>query len=77
MKEKILDKISGKEALGILRRLAKKDPAILRQIEMEAEQFLKAVDIEEICEDVFSVLDGIDVEELWDRSGPNPTSVFQ
>lgn len=71
MKDKILDKISAKEALEILRRLAEKDPNIAQQIEREAEQLFKKVDLEEICEDVFSVLDGIDVGELWDRSGPS------
>lgn len=69
MKNKILDKISGEEALTILRQLAKNDPKIGKQIEKEAEKLLKKVDLEEICEDVYSVLDGIDVEELWDRSG--------
>lgn len=69
MKNKILDKISGEEALTILRQLAKNDPKIGKQIEKEAEKLLKKIDLEEICEDVYSVLDGIDVEELWDRSG--------
>ncbi|MBA7518348.1 hypothetical protein ES705_10418 [subsurface metagenome] len=69
MKNKIIDKISGEEALTILRQLAKNDPKIGKQIEKEAEKLLKKVDLEEICEDVYSVLDGIDVEELWDRSG--------
>jgi len=69
MKNKILDKISGEEALTILRQLAKNDPKIGKQIEKEAEKLLKKVDLEEICEDVYSVLDGIGVEELWDRSG--------
>jgi hypothetical protein len=71
MNDNILDKISAEKALNILRRLAYKDPVIAQQIEKEARQLLKEVDIEEIYEDVFSVLDGIDVEELWDRSGPS------
>jgi uncharacterized membrane-anchored protein YhcB (DUF1043 family) len=71
MKDKIFEKISGKEALEILRRLAKKDPDIAQQIAKEAKQLLKTVNMGEICEDVFSVLDGIAVGELWDRSGPS------
>lgn len=71
MKNKILDKISTEEALEILRRLAEKDINIAQQIEKEAKQLLKKIDLEEICEDVFSALDGIDVHELWDRSGSN------
>jgi len=69
MKNKILGKISGEEALGILIRLAEKDPKIAKQIKKEAEQILKKIDLEEICKDVFLALDGIDVKELWDRSG--------
>lgn len=71
MRSKILNKISAEEALEILRRLAEKDSNIAQQIEKEAEQLLKKIDLEEICEDLYLVLDGIDVEELWDRSGPN------
>ncbi len=41
MKNKILDKISGEEALTILRQLAKNDPKIGKQIEKEAEKLLK------------------------------------
>lgn len=69
MKNKILDKLSGEEALIILRRIADNNPKIAKQIEEEAEQLLKKIDLEEVCEDVYSALDGIDVEELWDRSG--------
>ncbi|MEW6418658.1 MAG: hypothetical protein AB1480_11120 [Nitrospirota bacterium] len=71
MKNKILNKISGEEALEILIRLAEKDPKIAKQIKKEAEQILKRIDIEEICKDVFLALDGIDVKELWVRSGPS------
>ena len=71
MKKKILNKISAEESLEILRRLAKKDVNIAQQIEEEAEQLLKKIDLEEICEDVYLTLDGINVEELWDRSGPS------
>jgi len=70
MVDEILNKISSEEALEILRRLAKKDSEIARKIEKEAVKLLKKIDSEEICEEVFSVLDGIDVHELWDQSGP-------
>lgn len=71
MKNKILNKISPAKALEILKRLSEKDQNIAQQIEREAEQLLKEIDLEEICEEVYSVLDGIDVEELWDRAGPS------
>lgn len=70
MIDEILNTISPEEALEILRCLAKKDSDIARKIEKEALKLLKTIDLEEICEVVFSVLDGIDVHELWDRSGP-------
>jgi len=70
MIDEILNEISSEEALEILRRLAKKDPYIAQQIEEETTKFLKKIDLEEISEEVFSVLDGIDVHELWDRAGP-------
>ncbi|MBM4141878.1 MAG: hypothetical protein FJ242_10465 [Nitrospira sp.] len=69
MKNKILKKISGEEALEILIRLSEKDSKIAKLIKKEAEQILENINLEEICEDVFLALDGIDVKELWDRSG--------
>ena len=71
MKDNMIDRISPEQALEILRRLARNDPKITKQIENEAEELLKEIDAEEICEYVYSVLDGIDVQELWDRSGPS------
>ena len=65
-----MEKISWYEALKILRRLAENDPKIWKQIEKLAEQILKEVDAEGICEEVHFVLDQIQVEELWDRAGP-------
>lgn len=38
-------------------------------IETEAEMLLSSMDLEEICEAVYSDLDQIEVQELWDRSG--------
>lgn len=69
MKNKILDVISGAEALIILRQLEKNDPAMRKKIEKMAEQLIKEVDMEGICEAVFFDLDQIEVEELWDRAG--------
>lgn len=69
MKNKIIDKISAEEALIILKRLVAKEPSFAKQIEMEAEILLSSMDLEEICEAVYSDLDQIEVQELWDRSG--------
>jgi len=69
MKGNKMDRVSPEQALEILRRLARSDPKIKKRIEKEAEEILKDIDVEGICEEVYSALDGIDVEELWERSG--------
>ena len=69
MKNKIIDKLSAEEALIILKRLVAKEPIFAKQIEMEAEMLLSSIDLEEICEAVYSDLDQMKVQELWDRSG--------
>jgi len=65
----ILDKISPNEALEILRLLAKTDKQIQKKILDIAEKMIKGIDFECICDDVFWALDGIDVHDLWNRSG--------
>ena len=69
MKDNMIDRISPDQALQVLRHLASSDPKIKKRIEQEAEQILKDIDVEGICEEVYSALEGIDVEELWARSG--------
>jgi hypothetical protein len=69
MKETVIDRISPDQALEILRRLARGDSKIKKLIEQEAEEILKGIDVEEISARVYLALDGIDVEDLWDRSG--------
>lgn len=39
------------------------------KIETEAKRLLAAVDSEEVAEEVFELLDMIDVEDCWDRAG--------
>ncbi len=65
----ILDKIQPTEALVILRKLAESDTGMRKRIAEIAEDLIKDVDIDEICDSVFSTLDLIDVHELWDKSG--------
>jgi len=68
----LIGKISPDEALIIIKQLAKADKIIEKKIIEIAEGIIRNVDIEEICDDVFWVLNGIDVEELWSRSGSTP-----
>lgn len=65
----ILDRISGHEALYILRRLAKSDKSIQKRIATIAEEIIKDIDVESISDDVFFNLDGIDVHDLWNNAG--------
>ena len=69
-KDDLLDKISPNEASEILRQITKTDKNLKRKIIELAENMLRNVDVNEICETVFDALDGIDVHELWDRAGP-------
>ena len=71
MKNDIFDNISPNEALEILRQLARIDKGLKKKVIELAENLIKTVDVEEICEGVFDALDGIDVHELSDRAGPN------
>ena len=69
---KLIDTISPTEALTILKQIAKADKIIEKKIIEIAESIIRDVDVEEICKDVYYVLDGLDVEELWGRSGSTP-----
>ena len=69
MKDNIFEKISPDEALIILKRLYKTDLVLKNKIIDLALELFKGVDSNKICADVFFALDGIDVHELWDRSG--------
>ena len=50
---KLLEQISGEEALEILRLLSAQDQDIENRIEELAENILKDVDLEEVSEEVF------------------------
>ena len=67
--EEILEKMKSEEALEILRYLAKSDSGMKKKILSVAENIIRDVDVEAICDEVFFVLDEIDVHELWNRSG--------
>ncbi len=66
----ILNKISPTESLEILKILAKTDKQIQKKIVDIAEAMVKNIEFEGICNEVFWALDGIDVHDLWNRSGP-------
>ena len=67
----ILNQITPQESLTILNQLAQSDKKNKDKILKLAKKVITDVDIDEICNEVFSELDSIDVHELWDRSGSN------
>lgn len=52
-----------------MKKLCQEDPIIKKRIEEIFLNQVRDVDISEISDEVFSDLDFIDVEDLWDRSG--------
>ena len=66
----ILDRISADDALVILTRLAQEDTSLLKRIERAALEYFKEVSVEEIADGVFWELDTLEVEDIWDNSGP-------
>ncbi len=70
MKDDIFNNISPSEASQILKQIAKTDKKQKKRIVELAEDLLRDVDVEAVCDDAFDALDGIDVHELWDRAGP-------
>jgi len=65
----LLQKLTGEQALEVLRRLADSKGAIAEAVNATARGVLAGVDIEEVGEDVFLALDFIDVQDCWDRAG--------
>lgn len=68
--QEIISKLTPDQALEIIEHLAAKGGRGCDMILKEAEKLLKSVDYEKIADEVFSELDFLDVEDLWDKSGP-------
>lgn len=66
--EELLDNLTYEMAMSILRKLCE-DKETQRKFLDLAEAELRKIDADAIAEDVFSELNAIDVEELWDNSG--------
>ena len=68
-KKRLIDNIDAADALAILRILANEDVYLEKKIEQILKEYLSEVDIEEIASQVYFDLNGLEVEEVWDRSG--------
>jgi hypothetical protein len=65
----LIKKLTAAQALEIVKRLSEKGGAIGKALRAEARNLLVATDVDETADEVFSVLDSIDVQDCWDRSG--------
>jgi hypothetical protein len=67
--QEIIDHLAPGDALAILRRLAASDAQLAVRIAETAIACLGRVEPEEVADVVYSDLDALEVEEVWDRSG--------
>ena len=65
----VINKLTAQQALEILKRLSENEGEIREAVRAEAKSLLMAVDLENTADEVFFVLDSIDVEDCWGRSG--------
>jgi len=65
----IIDHLSPTDALSILRTLAASDEGLAARIAGIATAHLSEVDPEEVAAELYDELDGLEVEEVWDRAG--------
>jgi len=65
----MISKLTGDQALKILARLARKEGKLREAILAEAMNVLTEIDLDQTAEEVVAVLDSVDVQDCWDRSG--------
>jgi hypothetical protein len=68
MNNRIINHLTPDEALAILKHLAKGDADLAQRIEQIGRKRLTGVDIEDIADQVYSDLDALPVEEVWERA---------
>ncbi len=66
---KIIEHLSGSDALSILRILAGSDEQLAARIAEIATVYLSGVDPEEVATILYHELSFLEVEEVWDRAG--------
>lgn len=65
----ILETITGSDAIQVLRKLCDEDEHIRARVLALAEAELRAMNWEEVADEVHWELELLDVEDLWDQSG--------
>lgn len=66
---RVLEAITGSDALSILKLLAERDDRLAETIETTAREVLGQEEVEDVAREVQMELELLDVEEVWDRSG--------
>ena len=66
---KIVEILSCEQALEVLHRLVAKGGDIADAVAAEAVELLSEVNREEVANEVYLMLDSIDVQDCWDRAG--------
>jgi hypothetical protein len=65
----VISKLTPEQALNIVVRLGRKGGKIGEAVVTEAMNVLTEIDLDGTADEVFVVLDSIDVQDCWDRSG--------
>ena len=65
----IISKLTGEQALKIVRRLSRKQGKLRDAILTEAMNVLTEIDVDQTADEVVAVLESVDVQDCWDRSG--------
>jgi len=65
----VIKKLTAEQAFEVVKRLSEKGGQIREVVLLEVKNLLMAVDVDETAGEVFCVLDSIDVQDCWDRSG--------
>jgi hypothetical protein len=65
----VISKLTAEQALKIVERLGRKGGDIQEAVRTEAMNVLTEINLDETAEEVLLILDSIDVQDCWDRSG--------
>jgi hypothetical protein len=65
----VINKLTAEQALEVVKRLSGTGGKIQEAVIAEARNVLSEIDLDETADEVFFVLDSIDVEDCWDRAG--------
>jgi hypothetical protein len=65
----VISKLTADQALKIVERLSRRGGKVREVVVTEAMNMLAEVDLNETADEVFVILDSIDVQDCWDRSG--------